>query len=171
MAEYLKAECPQCGQPIEYPAEGTGQTVPCPTCQQPFILTPSKPPEPAILAPPIPPSAPPLPPPPAPLPVPVPAPPTPAPTPTPPPVPVPKLNPPPPAISPFEQACLEFERDRAFEKHPPTREQVARAWALASFRESDTAESPTHQELVAALKKLFPEFRTSRPALSRSRSE
>ena len=35
---YLKSECPHCGQSIEYPAAGTGQTVPCPTCEQPFVL-------------------------------------------------------------------------------------------------------------------------------------
>jgi hypothetical protein len=42
---YYKCACPHCGQSIEYPAEGTGQTVPCPTCQMPFVLMPARPPE------------------------------------------------------------------------------------------------------------------------------
>ena len=40
MSEYHKCTCPHCGQSIEYPAEGTGQTVPCPTCEKPFRLFP-----------------------------------------------------------------------------------------------------------------------------------
>jgi hypothetical protein len=40
MGEFLKCECPHCGQSIEYPSEGTGETVPCPTCEKPVILTP-----------------------------------------------------------------------------------------------------------------------------------
>jgi len=40
MSEYHKGACPHCGQSIEYPAEGTGQTVPCPTCEKPFVLLP-----------------------------------------------------------------------------------------------------------------------------------
>jgi hypothetical protein len=44
MSDFLKCECPHCGQSIEYPAEGTGQTVPCPTCQKPFVLMPAHPP-------------------------------------------------------------------------------------------------------------------------------
>lgn len=44
MNDFLKCACPHCGQSIEYPAEGTGQTVPCPTCQKPFVLTPAHPP-------------------------------------------------------------------------------------------------------------------------------
>ena len=40
MSEYHKCTCPHCGQSIEYPAEGTGQTVPCPTCEKPFGLFP-----------------------------------------------------------------------------------------------------------------------------------
>jgi hypothetical protein len=39
MGEFLKCECPHCGQPIEYPSEGTGQIVPCPTCEKPVTLT------------------------------------------------------------------------------------------------------------------------------------
>jgi hypothetical protein len=38
MGNFLKCECPNCGQPIEYPSEGTGQIVPCPTCKKPFML-------------------------------------------------------------------------------------------------------------------------------------
>jgi len=52
MGEFLKSECPHCGQAIEYPAEGTGQTVPCPTCEEPFVLKPVVAPEPEILPPP-----------------------------------------------------------------------------------------------------------------------
>jgi rubrerythrin len=40
MGEFLKCECSHCGQPIEYPSDGTGQTIPCPTCDKPVILTP-----------------------------------------------------------------------------------------------------------------------------------
>jgi hypothetical protein len=40
MDEFLKCECSHCGQPIEYPSEGTGETVPCPTCEKPVTLTP-----------------------------------------------------------------------------------------------------------------------------------
>jgi uncharacterized Zn finger protein (UPF0148 family) len=39
MSNFLKCECPHCGQSIEYPAEGTGQTVPCPTCEKLITLT------------------------------------------------------------------------------------------------------------------------------------
>ncbi|MGD1089299.1 MAG: ankyrin repeat domain-containing protein, partial [Verrucomicrobiota bacterium] len=46
MNDFLKCECPHCGQSIEYPAEGTGQTVPCPTCEKPVALTPVNPPTP-----------------------------------------------------------------------------------------------------------------------------
>ena len=38
--DFLKCTSPHCGQSIEYPAEGTGQTVPCPTCEKPFRLIP-----------------------------------------------------------------------------------------------------------------------------------
>ncbi len=44
MSDFLKCECPHCGQNIEYPSEGTGQTVPCPTCEKPVTLTPVNPP-------------------------------------------------------------------------------------------------------------------------------
>lgn len=44
MSDYHKCACPHCGQSIEYPAEGTGQTVPCPTCGKPFELTAANPP-------------------------------------------------------------------------------------------------------------------------------
>lgn len=44
MSEFLKCECSHCGQPIEYPSEGTGMVVPCPSCQNPVTLNPeSKP--------------------------------------------------------------------------------------------------------------------------------
>jgi predicted RNA-binding Zn-ribbon protein involved in translation (DUF1610 family) len=32
MMNFEKCFCASCGQRIEYPAEGTGQTVQCPTC-------------------------------------------------------------------------------------------------------------------------------------------
>lgn len=63
----------------------------------------------------------------------------------------------------LDQACREFENDREFEKTPPTREQVARAMVAAKYRKLNQAETPTHLELVAALKELFPEYR-KRPA-------
>jgi len=43
MGDFLKCECPHCGQSIEYLSEGTGQTVPCPTCAKPIVLTPINP--------------------------------------------------------------------------------------------------------------------------------
>ena len=138
MGGFLKTECPHCGQSIELPAEGTGQTVACPTCDEPIVLAAAAPPAPKILEPPA--VAP---------------------------APVPALPAPNPASAPtteagwFERAGLEFERDREFEKRQPTREQLARAWAWAKFQKADTAQTewPTHAELVAALKKLFSEFR------------
>ena len=39
--DYEKCSCAHCGQNIEYPAEGTGRTVPCPTCEKPVTLTPT----------------------------------------------------------------------------------------------------------------------------------
>ena len=41
MSEYHKCACLHCGQPIEYPAEGTDQIVSCPACQMPVTLTPT----------------------------------------------------------------------------------------------------------------------------------
>lgn len=35
---FEKCTCLHCGQHIEYPSEGSGQTVPCPTCQHPVRL-------------------------------------------------------------------------------------------------------------------------------------
>ncbi len=40
--DFQKCACPHCGQSIEYPAEGTGQAVPCPTCEKPVTLTPGE---------------------------------------------------------------------------------------------------------------------------------
>ncbi|MGA3284938.1 MAG: ankyrin repeat domain-containing protein [Verrucomicrobiota bacterium] len=45
MSEFLKCECPHCGQSIEYPTEGTGQAVPCPACGKPVTLTPANQPQ------------------------------------------------------------------------------------------------------------------------------
>jgi len=227
MAEFIKSECPHCGQPVESSSESTGQTVLCPTCAQNFVLTPSQPSEPIISPPPLPsvpptahhkaatptPSAPP----PAPesrrrffgwarlwaarvpAPAPRPASPTPlAPTPplppvplfasqTPPPAPSPESNapsPPAPALQPaalipapkprplppLDQAVAEFEHDQAFAGRVPTREQVARAWALARYKSENELNKPSHPEVVVALKKLFPAFRNSKPVLSHSRT-
>ena len=44
MSEFLKCVCPHCGQSIEYPAEGTGETVSCPTCEKSVTLTSENPP-------------------------------------------------------------------------------------------------------------------------------
>ena len=37
---FLKCDCSNCGQHIEYPAEGAGQTISCPSCNQEIILPP-----------------------------------------------------------------------------------------------------------------------------------
>src|ERR1035441_2955592 len=139
MGEYSKCECSHCGQPIEYPSEGTGQTVPCPACNRSVFLTPSEPPEPEILVPPVvPPPAPavmvskPANPPPPELkssepPVPkvlVP--------PTPPLAKVPAVRvsmsklPPSVVAGRFDQALLEFERDAEFEKDQLKRDKIGR---------------------------------------------
>jgi hypothetical protein len=39
MSDFLKCECSHCGQRIEYPSEGIGQIVPCPTCENSVTLT------------------------------------------------------------------------------------------------------------------------------------
>jgi uncharacterized tellurite resistance protein B-like protein len=41
MSDFIKCNCLHCGQNIEYPSEGTGETVPCPTCGKPVTLTPA----------------------------------------------------------------------------------------------------------------------------------
>lgn len=164
MDEFLKGECPHCGQAIEYPAEGTGQTVPCPTCATPFVLKPCSPPAPVPPAPPpapaaslpdkpvakstvpsaVSPAVPPA-------------------TPTAGSAVMPEKETPAPkpkdAPQSLDQAFLEIQSDRLFEGRPPTREQVARAWALVRFRRSDGSARPTHVELVAALGELFKEFK------------
>ena len=186
MAEFITGECPHCGQAIEYPSEGTGQTVPCPTCEQSFVLKPAPRPELKISPPP---AATPLPEPKASPPIPTkpepkisappaisqvsaPVVPSPAresapispaltkPSPKASAAPVHKAkNPPLSYVGRLDQACGEFAADRPFEKNPPTREQVARALALAKFRQTSQFEWPTHAELVVALKELFPEFK------------
>ena len=42
MSDLLKSECPHCRQKIEYPADGTGQVIPCPTCEKSIMLMPIK---------------------------------------------------------------------------------------------------------------------------------
>jgi len=113
MGDFLRCECPHCGQPVEYPPTGAGQSVPCPGCQRSLVLTT-----------------------------------TPQPT---------------PETGRFDLACQEFAGDPEFVKHPPTRDQIGRAWAWANFKNSHPATAPTHAELVDALKKLYPEFK-KRPA-------
>jgi hypothetical protein len=69
----------------------------------------------------------------------------------------------------LERAYEEFASDGAFNGHTPTREQVARAWAFARFKKDDENEVP-HDEVVTALKKLFPEFRDpKRASVSRTK--
>ncbi|HEX5399681.1 MAG TPA: HEAT repeat domain-containing protein [Verrucomicrobiae bacterium] len=41
MNDFIKGNCPHCGQNIEFPSEGTGETVSCPTCGKPFTLAPA----------------------------------------------------------------------------------------------------------------------------------
>jgi hypothetical protein len=135
MEDFLKCECPHCGQPVEYPPAGTGQTVPCPACNRSFVLTPAPPPAPVI---------------PTPSPISLPAPKKPVTTSEP----VPTSE-----AGRFDLACQAFAGDPEFVKWPPTRDQIGRAWAWAKFKNSDSDAAPTHAELVAALKKLFPEFK------------
>jgi DNA polymerase III epsilon subunit-like protein len=40
---YEKCSCAHCKQHIEFPVEGTGQTIPCPTCEKPVLLTATNP--------------------------------------------------------------------------------------------------------------------------------
>jgi ankyrin repeat protein len=40
IVSFEKCSCVHCGQHIEYPSEGTGQTIQCPTCNEPVFLTP-----------------------------------------------------------------------------------------------------------------------------------
>src|ERR1017187_8648692 len=108
MDEFLKGECSHCGQPIEFPSEGAGQTVPCPTCKLPLVLTPVNHPAPKAAA-----------------------------------------------LTPLDRAFSEFQADRQFAGRSPTREQVARAWALARFRKAGDPGHPFHVELVPTLKELF----------------
>ena len=44
----LKCQCFGCGQHLEYPAEGAGQTVNCPSCAQPLVLPSAEPAAPVI---------------------------------------------------------------------------------------------------------------------------
>jgi len=41
--EFQKCVCPHCEQSIEYPAEGKGETIACPTCKKFFALWPANP--------------------------------------------------------------------------------------------------------------------------------
>jgi hypothetical protein len=70
-----------------------------------------------------------------------------------------------------EQAFAQFLKDPNFANRTPTREQVARAWSSARFEKEGDRELPTHLEVVAALKKLFPEFRNGKIISVRSRSK
>jgi len=212
MGDFLRGECPHCGQSIEYPVAGTGATVPCPTCEQSFVLksvapppvsapvpvipeaavppplavkvaqvaapVSATPPAPEVAAP-VTPAVPaakvaPVPPGPSPLP--------PAPVSTPPSMMASafcKIPPPAaaaaarsksPENAPLEQAIAEFRNDPAFASQLPTRDQVARAWAYAKFKQEEEDGSPSHADVVGALKKMFVEFRSSKPVLTHSRS-
>src|SRR5215471_5433303 len=39
----LKCACPSCGQHIEYPLAGSGEKVPCPSCNKEILLPNSEP--------------------------------------------------------------------------------------------------------------------------------
>jgi hypothetical protein len=80
-------------------------------------------------------------------------------------------QPQPPAkpLPPLDRAYAEFQSDRAFAGKVPTREQVARAWALAVFQNGEEPEAPSHEKLVAALREVFPEFKEPRSSASRVR--
>jgi hypothetical protein len=75
----------------------------------------------------------------------------------------------PPTPAPVEQAYAEFTKDPNFSGHAPTREQVARAWSFARFQKEHVNDLPNHAEVVAALKKMFPEFRSGKTISVRSR--
>ena len=196
MDEFLTGECPHCGQAIEFPPDGNGQTVNCPTCEEPFVLKPSVRPapeaiaEPASLEPevaqpptvaeakiaesPIPPS------PPAPTAVAAVIPTettvaTTAASPEPevfaatiPPVPAPAASAPKSKnLPPFELACLEFERDPQFAGRQPTRDQIARAWAMVKMRAEHHSDIPKHGDVVVALKEIYKQFRSAKLEASR----
>jgi hypothetical protein len=73
-------------------------------------------------------------------------------------------------LPPLDRAVADFGSDPTFAARAPTREQVGRAWAWAIYHKADQSGSPTHPELIAALKKLFPEFRSPRSDSSGSRA-
>jgi hypothetical protein len=74
-------------------------------------------------------------------------------------------------LSPLEQAIAEFDTDQAFASQVPTRDQVARAWALAKFRQLEESTQPSHEDVVHALKRLFPDFRGPKTGPSQSHSK
>lgn len=161
MGDLLTSECPHCSQPVEYPSQGAGQTIPCPTCEEPFVLAPSHPPAPKVssstqsasksqsqsapmaTARQMPPTSV------APL--------------------QPTSQPRPKKPAPLDEVCDEFANDPAFTAHVPTRDQIARAWAWARFQNSEGSKLPTHLEIVAALKKLFPAFKEPRQGSGHAR--
>lgn len=160
MEDLLRSECPHCSQSIEYPSSGAGETVQCPTCGESFELAPTKDlpravvnalrSMPAVAAgrAVLPPQ---------------------------------RTGPPavntvvasaavtttsrPPTPAPLERVLAQIELDPQFSIHKPTREQVARAWAMANFNKEDESKPPTYEELVNALKKLFREFSGGRHAV------
>jgi hypothetical protein len=69
----------------------------------------------------------------------------------------------------LERELAEFANDPAFARRPPSREHIARAWTFARFKKDELHERPTHDEVVGALKKMFPEYRSSRTNPTRSR--
>lgn len=162
MGELIKGECPHCRQPVEFPAEGVGQTVPCPTCNEPFVLKPLAPPVPQFaltLAPPLVPQKP------------APKSPEPAAATWPAQTPPKPKEPPQTGANPFDRAFAAFANSRELAGRSPTREQLARAWALVKFRKEGEKEPPTHAELVAALKEIFKEFRSAKASVGSARPD
>jgi hypothetical protein len=74
-------------------------------------------------------------------------------------------------LPPLEQAIAAFDTDAAFAGRVPTRDQVARAWALAKFTQPEESAQPSHAEVVHALKKLFPDFRSPKTSSGNSHSK
>jgi len=160
MEDLLRSECPHCSQALEYPASGAGEAVQCPNCGESFELASAKDlpgasvnafrsmPSAAAGRAVLPPQ---------------------------------RTGPPvidsvvvsvatttasrPPTPAPLERVLAQIEHDPSFSIQKPTREQVARAWAMANFNKEDESKPPTYEELVNALRKLFKEFSGGRHAV------
>jgi hypothetical protein len=64
----------------------------------------------------------------------------------------------------LDQVCAEFAQDPAFASKLPTREQIARAWAMARYQQAESSKSPAHAAVVAALRKMYLEFKINKSA-------